>query len=66
MAAPVVAGFILLGWLGGGSEGGNTDVMAHAFGFCSGLVCGFATAEIRQFMCHTKPLPKAAIRENFE
>ena len=66
MAAPVVAGFILLGWLGGGSEGSNTDVMAHAFGFGSGLVCGFATAEIRQFMFQAKPSPKAAIRENLE
>lgn len=54
MSTPVVAGFVLLGLLGGGTEGGNTDVMAHAFGFGSGLVCGFATAEIRQLACHSK------------
>jgi len=50
MAAPVVAGFILLGWLGGGTEGGNTDVLAHAFGFSSGLISGFAAAEIQLAM----------------
>lgn len=46
MAAPLVAGFILLGWLGGGTEGGNTDVMAHAFGFGSGLLAGFVHVEV--------------------
>ena len=40
-AAPVLAGIILLGWLGGGSEGGNTDVLGHVFGFGSGITAGF-------------------------
>jgi membrane associated rhomboid family serine protease len=39
-AAPVLAGIILLGWLGGGSESGNTDVLGHVFGFGSGLTAG--------------------------
>jgi len=38
--APVVAGVILLGWLGGGSTDSNTDVLGHVFGFASGLVSG--------------------------
>jgi len=61
MAAPLVAGFILLGWLGGGTEGGNTDVMAHAFGFCSGLVSGLVTAEIQLAMGQPKRVPEAGI-----
>ncbi len=46
-AAPVMAGFVLLGWLGGGAPGSNTDVLGHAFGFGSGLACGFLTGELR-------------------
>ncbi len=38
--APVVAGVILLGWLGGGGVDSNTDVLGHVFGFSSGLVAG--------------------------
>ena len=41
ITAPVVAGVILLGWLGGGSHGGNTDVLGHVFGFSAGLAAGF-------------------------
>lgn len=41
ITAPLVAGFILLGWLGGATEG-NTDVMGHVFGFASGLAAGVA------------------------
>jgi membrane associated rhomboid family serine protease len=40
IAAPVVAGIILLGWLGGGTHGGNTDVLGHVCGFGSGLAAG--------------------------
>ncbi len=40
--APVLAGIVLLGWLGGGSEGGNTDVLGHVFGFGSGVAMGFS------------------------
>jgi len=39
-AAPVLAGVILLGWLGGGSESGNTDVPGHVSGFAAGLCSG--------------------------
>jgi membrane associated rhomboid family serine protease len=39
IAAPVVAGLILLGWLGG-SHLAQTDVLGHVFGFSSGLVAG--------------------------
>ncbi|MES2474589.1 MAG: rhomboid family intramembrane serine protease [Verrucomicrobiota bacterium] len=42
IAAPVVAGVVLLGWLGGGEAGSNTDVMGHVLGFGSGLVAGTA------------------------
>ena len=41
ITAPLFAGIILLGWLGGGSHGGNTDVLGHIFGFTSGLTAGF-------------------------
>ena len=40
ITAPLIAGIILLGWLGGGSHGGNTDVLGHIFGFTSGLIAG--------------------------
>lgn len=45
-AAPVLAGVILLGWLGGGAEGGNTDVLGHVFGFGTGLATGFAIGHL--------------------
>jgi rhomboid protease GluP len=47
IAAPVLAGVVLLGWLGGGREGGNTDVLGHVFGFASGLAAGVLVAEKR-------------------
>lgn len=40
LTGPLVAGIVLLGWLGGGSHGGNTDVLGHVFGFGSGLTAG--------------------------
>ena len=47
-AAPLLAGIVLLGWMGGGGaggdtggDGGNTDVMGHVFGFASGLAAGW-------------------------
>jgi membrane associated rhomboid family serine protease len=46
VTAPVVAGIILLGWLGGGAAGGNTDVLGHVFGFGSGLTAGFAIGRL--------------------
>jgi membrane associated rhomboid family serine protease len=39
-AAPVLAGLVLLGWLGGGPADGNTDVLGHTLGFASGLSAG--------------------------
>lgn len=48
IAAPVLAGIILLGWLGGGSEGGNTDVLGHVFGFASGLGAGILVAAVQK------------------
>lgn len=39
-AAPVLAGIIVLGLLGGGAPDGNTDVPGHVCGFLSGLACG--------------------------
>ena len=42
ITAPVLAGIVLLSWLGSGN-GTNTDVMGHVFGFGSGLVAGVAT-----------------------
>jgi membrane associated rhomboid family serine protease len=47
IAAPVLAGVVLLGWLGGGQQGGNTDVLGHVFGFASGLAAGVLVAERR-------------------
>lgn len=41
-AAPVLAGLVLLGWLGSGGEGGNTDVLGHVFGFGSGVAMGYS------------------------
>jgi len=48
IAAPVLAGIILLGWLGGGAAGGNTDVLGHVFGFASGLAAGILVAAVRK------------------
>ena len=41
LAAPLLAGIILLGWLGGGGHDGNTDVLGHICGFTTGLTAGF-------------------------
>ncbi|MDP4847039.1 MAG: rhomboid family intramembrane serine protease [Akkermansiaceae bacterium] len=38
--APVIAGFVLLGWLGGAAPGSNTDVFGHVFGFAAGVFTG--------------------------
>lgn len=46
VTAPLVAGIILLGWLGGGQAGGNTDVFGHVFGFGSGLTAGLVIAKL--------------------
>ena len=40
--APLVAGLILLGWLGSGGEG--TDLVAHVLGFSVGAVLGVVAA----------------------
>jgi membrane associated rhomboid family serine protease len=53
VVAPLLAGFVLLGWLGGGTPGSNTDVLGHVFGFLAGVVAGmvcrhFVTSEALQ------------------
>ena len=52
-AAPVIAGIILLGWLGGGGPSpdgspGNTDVLGHVFGFASGVAVGWIVGRFSQ------------------
>ncbi len=46
IAAPVLAGIVILGWLGGGTPGGNTDVLGHIFGFGSGLAAGLVVEHL--------------------
>ncbi|MFK7850944.1 MAG: rhomboid family intramembrane serine protease [Akkermansiaceae bacterium] len=38
--APLFAGLILLGWLGGAAPGSGTDVFGHVFGFMAGVAAG--------------------------
>lgn len=45
--APIIGGIVLLGLLGGGSAGGNTDVLGHIFGFTAGLVAGLLNAHLK-------------------
>lgn len=40
VTAPLLAGVVLLGWLGGAAPGSNTDVFGHVFGFCAGVIAG--------------------------
>jgi membrane associated rhomboid family serine protease len=40
--APLLAGLILLGWLGGAEPGAGVDVFGHVFGFCAGVLLGAA------------------------
>ncbi len=42
ITAPLLAGLVLLSWLGSGTQG-QTDVLAHVFGFGSGLAAGAAS-----------------------
>ena len=51
--APLIAGFAMLGMLGGAEPGSNTDVLGHVFGFSAGVVSGlicryFVTSEALQ------------------
>jgi membrane associated rhomboid family serine protease len=55
-AAPVIAGIVLLGWLGGGSEGSNTDVLGHVFGFSSGLAAGIVYGGLATCPLPARPL----------
>ena len=38
--APLLAGFVLLGWLGGAAPGDGVDVFGHVFGFGAGVLAG--------------------------
>ncbi|MEP2776661.1 MAG: rhomboid family intramembrane serine protease [Luteolibacter sp.] len=38
--APLLAGIVLLGWLGGAAPGSGIDVFGHVFGFASGVIAG--------------------------
>jgi membrane associated rhomboid family serine protease len=40
--APLLAGLILLGWLGGAAPGAGVDVFGHVFGFSAGVLLGAA------------------------
>ena len=40
--APLLAGFVLLGWLGGAAPGDGVDVFGHVFGFAAGVLVGAA------------------------
>ncbi len=37
---PLLAGMVLLGWLGGAEPGAGVDVFGHVFGFSAGVVAG--------------------------
>ena len=50
---PIAGGFALLAWLGFG--GGNTDVMAHVFGFAVGAPLGFVAGWIRILRNQAQP-----------
>jgi rhomboid protease GluP len=52
--APVVAGLVLLGWLGGGSSP-QTDVLGHVFGFGSGVAAGALVGALEG----KQPVPEA-------
>lgn len=40
VVAPLLAGFVLLGWLGGASPGDGVDVFGHVFGYSAGVIAG--------------------------
>jgi membrane associated rhomboid family serine protease len=40
--APLLAGLVLLGWLGGAEPGAGVDVFGHVFGFSAGVLLGAA------------------------
>lgn len=40
--APLLAGLVLLGWLGGAAPGAGVDVLGHVFGFTAGVLAGAA------------------------
>lgn len=40
--APLLAGLVLLGWLGGAAPGSGVDVFGHVFGFSAGVLAGAA------------------------
>jgi len=54
---PLLAGVVLLGWLG--TAGKETDVMAHILGFGTGLLCGTIAAQpvVNRYLRHVRQWP---------
>lgn len=46
--APLLAGLVLLGWLGGAEPGSGTDVFGHVFGFSAGILTGAAARHLEK------------------
>jgi len=46
--APLLAALVILGWFGGGTPEGNTDVLGHVLGFLSGITAGMGHAFLMQ------------------
>lgn len=46
--SPVLGGIIILGMIGAGQPGDNTDVLGHLFGFASGLLFGLIQGLMQQ------------------
>lgn len=55
--APVLAGLVMLGWLGGAEAGSNTDVFGHVFGFAAGTFFGIFSA-----ICNMRDVARRAER----
>lgn len=55
--APLLAGLVLLGWLGGAAPGTGVDVLGHVFGFTAGILAG-ATCRFLE-----RPVASEALRK---
>jgi len=59
--APILAGLILLGWLGAGGPDGTTDVLGHVSGFTSGLIAGFLVGHFSRVPQSTTSTPPGRV-----